>query len=122
MRLGTIDPKISTAYVTSTWDPENGHHDIVVTLDPSQGGLIESMLHECLHIILSDEIADHFNRAVEETIIHAVERDVWVKSMKPADIARWRLLINTKLEEAGQHAPSTSIHTDNRSNGRPRRC
>ncbi len=117
VRLGTIDPKTSTAYVDAMWTPEEGYHDIFVTLDPSQGGIIESMLHECLHIVIAEHIGDEFNRTLEEIIIHAVEREVWVKSMKAADTIRWRALINSKLEEAEANAPSTSIRSDDQRDG-----
>jgi hypothetical protein len=99
IRLATVDPSESTAHVQYAWSKKNGTYDVRITLDPSQGGLIESLLHECLHVVLDREIESCFNKPLEEAIIKALERDLYVKAMKKADVARWRQLINFKLEE-----------------------
>jgi hypothetical protein len=99
VRLRTIDPKYSTAHVEYGWGEDSGIHDISVTLDPSQGGLIESLLHECLHVVLADLMHGNFNSTLEERIIRTLEEDLWKKAMKSPDVARWRSLLNKKLEE-----------------------
>lgn len=100
LRLGTIDPKVSTAHVEYTWGDERGAHDISVVLDSTQTGLIEGLLHECLHVVLADSIADNFNRKLEEVCVRHLEQELWNKTMKSADVIRWRTIINQKLEEA----------------------
>ena len=98
LKLATIDPKCATAHVEWSWGGEKGAHDFEVTIDASQGGLIESLLHECLHIVVAEQIGDQFNAALEESIIKALERDLWMKAMKTPQVMRWRALINQKLE------------------------
>jgi hypothetical protein len=99
VRLATILDEKTTARCEYHWDPEKGVSDMRLTLDPSAGGLIESALHEALHIVLADEIGEVFNRCTEEVIIRALERELWVKGFKGADTKRWRALLNGKLEQ-----------------------
>jgi hypothetical protein len=106
LRLATVDPKESTAHVEYGWKRGGGVHDINVTLDPSQGGLIESLLHECLHVVLSDLIGDSFNARLEEVIIRELERELWAKAMKSPEVAHWRSLIDRKLECNSQRPTS----------------
>jgi hypothetical protein len=99
VQLRTIDPKDATAHVNYEWNRRDGAHNIQVTLDPSQGGLIESLLHECLHVVLADEIGDRFNARLEEVLVKALEDELWRKAMKSPEVARWRSLIDRKTDD-----------------------
>lgn len=100
MRLRTIDTPGTTAHVEYGWSAEDGVHDIDITVDPAQGGLIESTLHECLHLVLTNDIHFRFNKLLEERIIRRLEEELWRKGMSAKDAQRWRTLINSKLEES----------------------
>ncbi len=99
LKLRTINPKSCTAHVTYTHNLPDSPCDFVVTIDGSQGGLIESLLHETLHIVLHEEIGGNFNGALEETLIKSLERDLWIKAFKPPVVRRWRLLLKEKLND-----------------------
>jgi len=111
LKLRNVDPSVSTAHVDYRWNKKRGPYDIEIVLDPSQGGLIESLIHECLHVVLDSDIASCFNATLEEKVIAALEQDLWRKRMKKRDVVRWRALINSKLEE-GSDEPSTSVCPD----------
>ena len=98
LKLATIDPKISTAHIEYTWGGTKGNRNFRCTIDASQGGLIESLLHECLHIVVVEQIGDNFNTPLEEVVIRALEGDLWRKGFKTADVKRWRALIKGKLD------------------------
>lgn len=108
----SVDPSASTAHVTYAWDKKRGPHDIEITIDPSQGGLIESTMHECLHVVLDSDIASCFNKGLEERIIKALEKDLWLKRLKSRDVVRWRALINSKLEKELPDVSGKSLRPD----------
>ena len=101
LRLATIDPKIATAHIEYTWGGTKGNRNFRCTIDASQGGLIESLLHETLHIVVAPEIGDNFNTPLEEVVIRALEGDLWRKGFKTADVKKWRSLIKRKLDGTG---------------------
>lgn len=116
VRLGSIDPDCATAAVDYGWNEEDGAYDIQVTLDPSQGGLIESLLHECLHVVLASELGGKFNARLEEVLVKALESELWVKAMKSPEVARWRSLLDRKLEDEVQQGvhPAGGNHSSSR--------
>lgn len=98
IKISSMDARDVTGHVTYLWDEKTSRHrDIRVTLDPTQGGLIESLLHECLHVVLTPVVHLNFNTRLEEDIVQRLERELWVKTMKPEDVRVWRRLIKEKL-------------------------
>lgn len=81
-----------------TADYRNGEiQNILITVDLAQGGLIESVLHELLHIVLDREVNQRFNLPLEEAMIKALEKQLFTKAIKKGALARWRRLIRAKL-------------------------
>lgn len=94
--------KATTDNVTAHFDAdvrEDGAIcNIVITVDPDQGGLIECVLHELLHIVLDQTINASFNSTLEERMIKALEQELFVKTINKGHLRRWRKLVNEKLE------------------------
>ena len=95
LRLRSISDAQTTANCSYRPSP-SGPIDIVLTTDPAKGGLIESFLHEALHVVLNQHIGERFSVTLDEVLIKALQRELWVK-FKKADVTRWRRLINAKL-------------------------
>ena len=69
---------------------------IRLVVDPAKSSLVEGFLHEALHIVLREELGGKFNETLEEILVKALERELWIKMPKGAG-ERWRRLINEKL-------------------------
>ena len=108
LRLRTIRAQNVTSHVDATFTPKGEIEHGLVTLDPALGGLIECALHEALHLALGPVINANFNDALEEVVIRALERDLWVMAMRSKRrVARWRRLLNAKLSP-GPRGSSTA--------------
>ncbi len=96
LTLRTLREEGVTAQNSYNWangQPSNIH----LTVDPAQASLVEGFLHEALHIVLGNELGEHFNSVLEEAQVKAIEHHLWTKTMRRGDLARWRRLINAKL-------------------------
>lgn len=71
--------------------------NVVITVDTAQGGLIESVLHELLHVVLDQELNAKFNSLLEERMIKSLEQELFVKTINKGHLRRWRRLIKSKL-------------------------
>ena len=99
IKWATVNEKNTTAHFVADVNPEGWLENIVITVDPAQGGLIECVLHECLHIVLQHHVADHFNSMLEEEIVKALERNLWTKGIANAGKVRlWKRLIKAKIQ------------------------
>lgn len=95
LKLKTINSgSTATCDFTTT---ETGVKHITLVVDPSIASLVEGFLHEALHVVLV-QLDEQFNDALEEVLVRALERELWVKTMNPEATARWRKLINEKLK------------------------
>lgn len=92
---GITDPKVSAHAVYDVdhrWKPS----DIRFRIDPSKSSLIEGLLHEALHVVVGRDLGG-FNPGLDEVLVQALERELWVKGFKREDIKRWKGLIERKL-------------------------
>jgi hypothetical protein len=97
LELREVNGKNLTAGFEGDYDPRKGITNIVITVDQDQGGLIESVLHELLHIVLDDMLNANFNSALEEKMVKALEVDLFVRAIRQGNLKRWRKLIDSKL-------------------------
>jgi len=86
----------ATAQNTFTWR-DGAASKITLVVDPAQSSLVEGFLHEALHVVLAEEIGEHFNEVAEECVIRALEEHLWRKTMRREDTERWRQIINARL-------------------------
>ena len=97
LRVATIRDPVLTAKCEFSWDGKRAS-DSEFVVDPAKGGLVESFLHEALHVVLAQEIGERFNPTLDEVIIKALERELWMK-IKKRDLVRWRALLAARIEK-----------------------
>lgn len=95
LRIRTITDDQTTAKCSFMWK-DGQASDIRLTVDPAKGGLVESFLHEALHVVLAQDLGERFSTALDEVLVHALERELWIK-LRKNDLARWKHLITKKL-------------------------
>jgi hypothetical protein len=96
IKLQPIHVKGVTARTSFTFD-ESRVSRVLIIIDPSQSGQIEAALHEALHVILVNQIRGRFHVSLEETVVKALEVELWKRAFRPKDIARWRGILGRKL-------------------------
>lgn len=90
-----LDP-MTTA--TGTYNFSDGRAvKLLITIDPAKGGLVEAALHEALHVLFA-ESGFPANDAIEEVLVHALERELWVKMVKGKEMAKWRRTVERKIK------------------------
>ena len=86
------------AKFTGNIEPNDSLSNVTIYLDPSRMGLVEGALHETLHVVLNQQVGGCFNEALEEVIMKALERDLWIKVLTHRRFKTWRKLVNGKLQ------------------------
>lgn len=70
-------------------------------MDANAGDIERSVLHELIHVILSELIWGKFDPTIEEVIILAFEDYMWdFISKSPQRRAKWTKIINRKIAES----------------------
>lgn len=74
---------------------------IKIEVDANAGDIERSVLHELIHVILSELIWGKFDPTIEEVIILAFEDYMWdFISKSPQRRAKWTKIINRKIAES----------------------
>lgn len=94
--VGPVKEPLTARYVADV-DASGRLSNIEIRVDPAQGGLIESVLHELLHVVLDSILGARFNSPLEECMVKALERDLFLKAIKHGGLRRWRRLIESKI-------------------------
>jgi len=85
---------------TLAWCEPNDYPSPVV-LDPFRGGLIESTVHELLHIARAKDLARW--GGLEEGIVISLEQELMARiNHSPARVRWWRGAIAAKLDKGGE--------------------
>jgi hypothetical protein len=71
--------------------------EVLIIIDPNQSGQIEAALHEVLHVLLVNQIRSRFHVSLEETVIKALEVELWRRGFKPEDVVRWKGILGRKI-------------------------
>lgn len=97
LQLHQVTENMITAGFEADVMTDGSIENVVITVDPAQGGLIESVLHELLHVVLDQELNAKFNTLLEEKMIKSLEQELFVKTINKGHLRRWRRLIKSKL-------------------------
>lgn len=74
---------------------------IKIDVDANNQPVIRYVIHELLHVVLSELVIGKFDESLEEVLIVALDSHIydWVAKSK-SRVARWTTLIDKKLAEA----------------------
>lgn len=92
------------------------HHDaefppykVEIRIDANNLPVERYVMHELLHVVLSELVRGKFDDTMEEVLIVALDTDLWnyVSKSKPR-LARWKKTVERKIQETIDKRPDTS--------------
>ena len=103
-------PKRSDTAASCDFDDFYPPRWIKIEVDANSGDIERSVLHELLHVVLSELVWGKFDPTTEEVIILAFEEYLWDFIPKsPARKAKWTKIINRKIAESEALLPNRSL-------------
>lgn len=86
----------ATAHVE--WEEGRPPENVRIVVDPDKDGRIRCVVHELLHVALTENLRPIMDAVLEEFVILALEEgmDEYIKS-SPRRLTSWRRAIETKL-------------------------
>jgi len=73
---------------------------VQIEVDANNAQVERYVIHELLHVVLSELVLGKFDSTLEEVLILAYENYLWdFVSAKPSRVAKWRKLVEKKLRE-----------------------
>jgi hypothetical protein len=78
------------------WPPQN----VKIEIDMNNAEPIHTIIHELLHVVLSETVCGKFDSSLEEVVILSLDEYIynWVKA-SPKRLAKWQKLLEAKLAE-----------------------